>query len=383
MGASGIRGGRLSVVLACSVISLAWISPAQASPPQASPAQASPAQASPPSVWTNEPVPSAVSPLSSISCPAPSECVAVGYAEILMTTNSGSTWTVTTAPDGVYGLGAISCPSVSDCVALGLVNTTSSSYVTAALATTDGGGSWTEQVVSDGTPVLMNEMSCASTTECVGAGTTIRPGSVSEGVIVETTDGGARWTRTNEPPSKVSSLNGVSCASTLDCVAVGGWGNGFGYSRNVIAITADGGDVWTRESTPEFPMGSLGGVSCSSSDCIAVGDPGYVLTSSDGGISWTKQYLPSQLSHRPLLGVSCLTVTDCVAISEPPLNFPPESIFVTENGGTSWTNEQVPSRVTYLSGVTCASATSCTAVGEHVKGSTSTGVIIGSTRAFR
>ena len=58
-------------------------------------------------------------------------------------------------------------------------------------------------------------------------------------------------------PAEVSGLNGISCATTSDCTAVG-----FGiFGSPVVIGTSDGGTSWTPETVPPG-VGILTAVSC-------------------------------------------------------------------------------------------------------------------------
>jgi hypothetical protein len=101
-----------------------------------------------------------------------------------------------------------------DCVAVGGDETAPGTGV--AVATTDGGVTWTAQTVPSGIFTL-DGVSCASTSDCVAVGD---DSSESIGVIVATTDAGTTWT-SQTTPSGVANLNGASCGSTSVCEAVG------------------------------------------------------------------------------------------------------------------------------------------------------------------
>jgi hypothetical protein len=97
-------------------------------------------------------------------------------------------------------------------------------------------------------------------------------------------------------------------------------------------------------------------VSCPSvSHCVAVGADGAVIVSNNGGTSWTTvNSLPDVLS-----GISCPTTARCVAVG----GF---SILTSINGGISWTKRSQPSKLPMsLNDIACASANACVAVGDN------------------
>ena len=74
-----------------------------------------------------------------------------------------------------------------------------------------------------------------------------------------------------------NTLRGVACLSPSTCVAVGDSGT--------IVRTTDGGSTWS--SQPSGTTSVLGGVACPSpSTCVAVGNTGTLLRSTDGGSTW-------------------------------------------------------------------------------------------------
>jgi len=103
-----------------------------------------------------------------------------------------------------------------DCVAVGGDETGPGASTGVAVATTDGGVAWAAQMVPAGIFTL-DGVSCASTSDCVAVGD---DSSERDGAIVATTDAGTTWT-SQTTPSGVANLNGASCGSTSVCEAVG------------------------------------------------------------------------------------------------------------------------------------------------------------------
>ena len=156
--------------------------------------------------------------------------------------------------------------------------------------------------------------------------------------MVASSDGGTSWT-TRQPSSKDYSLYGVSCPNPTYCVAVGGR---HAFDAVVLQST-NGGVTWTsyvsgfddvlsganspagtvKAMTLDCVTGSmcggevLRGVSCPTMRfCAAVGDQGTVLTTGDGGTTWTGQVADGGSSTEQLTGVSCPGATDCVAVGQ-------------------------------------------------------------------
>ncbi len=124
--------------------------------------------------------------------------------------------------------------------------------------------------------------------------------------------------------SQVSNLNGVSCASSTYCVAVGEiLIRGSEYTRPQIVMW--NGTNWSLTPTPKKSVDSgLASVSCiSASDCVAVGEydggaggPGYrTLSEVWNGTTWSIVPSPNKTTEDSGLdGVSCTSASNCVAV---------------------------------------------------------------------
>ena len=88
-------------------------------------------------------------------------------------------------------------------------------------------------------------------------------------------------------------------------------------SVGVVLSSRDGGATWTS-STPPAGVADLSGVSCaSSSDCMAVGygsSGGVVVTTTDGGATWTSSTLPAESGL--LTAISCSSPSTCMAVGD-------------------------------------------------------------------
>ena len=257
-------------------------------------------------------------------------CMGVGYQSyaldgsvytlgaVLSTANGGTLWTTPDA-DGFIELNGASCATATSCVAVGYqeVDFNARGIV---MNSTDGGANWTVQTVGSR---RLHAVSCARNGFCLAVG--------EKGAIVTSTDGGATWQ--GRLLSSGAWLNGVSCPSAGLCVAVGGLTDG------LVLRSTDGGTSWSSYSSgfddllsEEGPAnaeilqcasqggcadGALRGISCPSTRfCVAVGDQGTVLTTADGGTTWTSQVAAGGSSTKQLTSVSCVSQTDCVAVGE-------------------------------------------------------------------
>jgi len=348
--------------------------------------------------WTKQPIPSPppslLTTLTSVSCLSATSCTAVGYyGDMAQTfaafteTWNGTAWTMQTPSNfnlGEVTLYGVSCPSASTCTAVG--NAYVNPLVEVPLAEVRTGLAWVVQKLHDPKGVANNSLaavSCPSATACTAVGERFRS-SAKYIALVEVWNG-TTWTFQSAPnPSGAiyGALDGLSCPSSTDCTAVGYYyTNG---SQNPTAF-AEGwnGKTWTVQTTPN-PTGadnsSLTGVSCSSSaTCTAVGDyvngsGNYVsLAETWNGTTWTAQSTPNPTGATVsyLTGVSCPSATDCTAVGTYAKSSGRRVALAEAWNGTTWTIESIPNsagaKSSSLAGVSCPSATACTAVGSYTK----------------
>jgi len=133
---------------------------------------------------------------------------------------------------------------------------------------------------------------------------------------------------------------------------------------------------WTVQRVARAPGGTLVGVSCTSPRaCMAVGSYGghtsRVLTERWNGSHWSivRARLPAGAIQGGFNDVSCTTARACTAVGDYDINARQTDVLVERWNGSRWSiqsaPDQVGSPVSLLSGVSCASAHACTAVGEY------------------
>jgi hypothetical protein len=187
--------------------------------------------------------------------------------------------------------------------------------------------------------------------------------------LMPTTVGAARpsvspWSVTPTPNlAGERPLTGVSCSAPDDCVAVGG------SEVGPVAAHWDGTDWALMAAAAGAPVsGALLGVSCTGpTACVAVGEqspaaePQTTLTESWDGTAWTVVPSPNPSSQEDrLLGVSCVTATDCTAVGD--ADFAP---LVESWNGAVWTVVPTPivAGIASLYGVSCPAVSNCMAAG--------------------
>jgi hypothetical protein len=330
--------------------------------------------------------------LAAVACASGNACTAVGYYENSKTesttvadrwtTKWNSQTTVNTKAATQTEFADISCATATTCVSVGRHNANAESL---PLAESLEGGKWSIQPTS--TPVGMgysqlHTVSCPLSTFCMAAGDAVPPGETSGSAPFAETWNGEEWMLMAMPsPAGAQNtwITGVSCVSASACEASGRYENSFGA---VFSFAAGwNGMVWTLQSTPN-PMGAkesrFDDVSCASANvCKAVGsyeDSSGVthgLAGTWNGSSWQVQAVPGPAGAQlaMLMGVSCPSATACTAVG-----FYRDSAEVIKAladrwNGSSWEVQQAATPASgagsALSGVSCTSETFCMAVGDY------------------
>ncbi len=325
-----------------------------------------------PSTWSivHSPNPSKTKSLfAGVSCPSPAYCVAVGWVEgsvysTLTETWNGTSWTVVPSqnPGANNILEAVSCTSPTNCIAVGVTDS-------ATLVESWNGTSWS--IVPSPNPTSNNDLvdvSCTSSSFCVAVGFDNDHGES----LVETWDG-TSWTVTpspNEANSRGNQLERVSCTSPTSCVAVGFYGASY-FLEQTLVESWDG-TSWTVTPSPNVGTkdNDLTGVSCTSvTSCVAVGSSGLSepFIETWDGTSWAVTSIPKRPKHRDgLSAVTCTSATNCVSVGTSYSHGRPERTLVETWDGTSWSISPSPSHThdSVLSGgISCADSMNCMAAG--------------------
>jgi photosystem II stability/assembly factor-like uncharacterized protein len=293
--------------------------------------------------------------LDSVACPSPSACDAVG-PPVLTTKNGASTW----HPRSVAAnssLRGLSCPAVSTCFGVGEDMSSGTGLI---LVSTDSGKTWAPQTPPPGVWVF-NGVSCATSLDCVAVGES----GTGESAVATTTSGGSKWILRSVPGAQ--SLAGVSCPTGKQCFAVGTTGG-----AGVMLASSDGGRTWAPQTLPPGAH-DLNGITClSASRCYADGTPGnstmpgIIDDTTNGGSTWTGQIVPSGISQ--LDAIACMNGRRCFAGGFTSSGFN-GAILATSDAGTTWTSQPVPSSVRGIGDIACPSTHFCVAVGGTLSGS--------------
>jgi hypothetical protein len=306
------------------------------------------------------------------------------------TTTGGSIWSATQLAVlvGVSGLAGISCPSAKVCEAVGATNLHPDA-TGVALRTVNAGATWHTQRVPAGVGALAS-VACSSTTRCEAVGAVA---SGDGGVILGTSNGGATWTKQTVLDSAKYGFSAVACPpSTQFCeavgsgVAVGTTNDGRSWSEQAVPSgsdvsdvvcpsslicdalgsdvlrTTDGGLVWKIQQSPAY----FNGITCVSTDICEATSFHKVYRTTDGGVVWHGVALSHAPSFGSLTGVACASTSSCEAVGGSDDEYYAGAFAAgTTDSGASWKVQKVPAIVAYtgLSDVACVSSSSCWAVG--------------------
>jgi hypothetical protein len=330
--------------------------------------------------------------LSAVSCTSARWCTAVGsYADTASTPGralaerwNGKSWRLQAPakPAGAasYGFFGVSCSSVSACTAVGTAFRTAGS-LDVNLAEAWNGKSWRVQATPNAKGATEDDLyavSCTSVSACTAVGVYDNAASIPE-ALVERWNGKAWRIQSIPRPVKRTWLFGVSCSTARACSAVGYQNSGTGDT--VPLAEAWNGTKWQVQTMPlphGVPGGALSAVSCTSPKaCTAsgtnFGTSGPTLAERWNGRSWRVQPTPNPKNYRlsfgqvGLDGVSCTSATACTASGQ----YSPggsAAYFAEAWNGKSWRLQTTPLPVGFKSGtllgVSCA-PTRCTAVGAY------------------
>jgi hypothetical protein len=310
------------------------------------------------------------SSLLGVSCTSAAACTAVGeYVDsggvevTLAEAWNGKRWAIkaTPNPKGAKSssLFGVSCTSAAACTAVGdHVKSAPGNYL--LLAEFWNGKTWAIKATPNPKGAYygaLDAVSCSSASACTAVGSYLNDVQIL-GTLAESWNG-KRWTFEPSPnptaAKEGAGLGGVSCTSTTACTAVGLYYNGHGVPLKVAETW--NGKKWTIEATPN-PKGAIETyfyeVSCTSvTACTAVG--GYTvartalvgLAEAWNGKKWAIEATPSPPDSEGgnLLGVSCKSATACSAVGYYYIYAgagPPHTLAEAWNG-KRWTVESTPS----------------------------------------
>jgi hypothetical protein len=330
--------------------------------------------------------------LVGVACSARAACVAVGSyrssvgeQRALAERWDGVSWRPLPTADPVGGsdgkLLAVSCVAPDACVAVGSMVDASRTQV--PLVERYDGTSWHVEPTQDFDAEFassLQSVSCASVNACTAVGSVVSLDG-GEQALAERWDG-TSWTRQSVPfPDGFAAtpFHGVSCPAIGNCAAVGDWPP-LASGRQTVPAARWDATGWQIQSAPA-PAGSvrsgLIAVSCTSAaDCVAVGDANPVPQPHSGlplierwdGARWRidASPAPAGTDNSPLAAVSCGARRSCVAVGAW-FDAVGYRTLAERWDGTRWAIDETPDAPgggDVLTGVSCAGANACVAVGE-------------------
>src|SRR5215472_5651482 len=352
--------------------------------------------------WAIQPTPrlpgGMISLLIGVACTSATGCLAVGFSgpnggnnqspATLAERWDGSTWRVQHTPNppgaAASNLNAASCVSRSACTAVG--NTSNSRVTSLTLAQRWNGHTWSiQRTPSPADGGNLTGVSCPSRSSCLAVGGHANPFTeIPPGTLAERWNGTAwRIQPTPNPPGGGWFLTSVSCTSPSACTAVGGRLALPGKPTGTLAERWDG-HTWSIQPTPNAPghgIKLLNSVACTSrSSCMAVGNE-FSPATGEGlgtlaerwdGRTWriVPTFKPAPAGgNAGFNGVSCTSASACTAVGNQTL----VKTLAERWNGRRWQVEPTPSpgggfNVT-LASVACPARTVCTAFGLNLTGS--------------
>ena len=331
---------------------------------------------------TPNPAHSTSTSLAGVSCTSVSSCTAVGYSGGFRRTRplaeawNGTSWSIRPAPGPAASkhasLSGVSCTSSSACMAVG------TGEGSKPLAERWNGAAWSLRQVpvpAGAAQGTLRSVSCAPAGSCVAVGG-YRNGSGRRLALAEVWHG-ARWALAQAviPAGAADSyLNAVSCRSADACTAVGNYRSGTG--AHLTLAEAWDGTSWSVQFTPNpaAARAGLSAVTCrSAAFCAAVGSQisrwqvTATVAETWNGASWSLQRAPGPAvaTESDLFAVACPAATDCFGVGQAGADAGAGTL--TQHwDGTAWATQRTPANPGFedvLDGITCTSATACTAVG--------------------
>jgi hypothetical protein len=328
--------------------------------------------------------------VNTISCASATSCLAVGSAErgtpptsvpVAQALHAGSWRKVTVKSPGKPGtrtaLTGVSCPAATYCLTVGEYDPHDRG-LPRPYAMSWNGKSLAPAVrlplpAADDLDEI-GGVSCPAVNHCVVAG------HVPEGEIIWTWNGSA-WSMTIAPtPNTVEDeyLDSIQCTTLSDCLVAG--------EEPAGDISVPAAARWNGRSLsqlrPPAPKGlsnaGFSGLSCASRDHCAFTGLGYAAQDSPiksflevwDGRTWklTMWRGAKAGDYAMLSAVSCRSVNDCVAVGDVGPDTDQRAAALAWDG-TRWTTADVPApgagKASVFYGVTCVTASGCTAIGEQ------------------
>jgi hypothetical protein len=247
-----------------------------------------------------------------------------------------------------------------------------------------GSGGWSVQASPNPPGAIYSELSavaCPQPEECLAVGFSYAKSAGHTLPLAERWNGTA-WTLQHIPTLPTAGrtfLNGISCAAANRCIAVGFAVTTKAPFIRVLAETWNG-TTWAVQAAPQPGSGGaqFNGISCTAAgSCMAVGGFNATqntveqpLTERWNGSGWAIVPTPNPQPNKygsGLDGVSCTTASACTAVGSYFFLELSDTLFALRWNGTRWAVQSQPNpgvqKLDEENGVSCTSASACTSVG--------------------
>jgi hypothetical protein len=251
-------------------------------------------------------------------------------------------------------------------MAVGLSGSTAAGVV---LTTHRGGADW-GQVATPAGATVITSVACASAVDCIVI--------ASDGTAywsAHSSDFGHTWQRGGTLPAGLEDAGDLSCVPGGPCLVTGFTATTAGHGQGAIAVSGDRGATWTAATVPAG-TGLLQGAACTTvTSCLAAGTTsttvsavvpakGEILTSQDGGHTWTPSVATP--STDDAFGIACPSNRVCAMVGTRWTGQPAVgtgAVAESHDGGVSFTASATAYTPLPLTALACFSARACVAVG--------------------
>jgi photosystem II stability/assembly factor-like uncharacterized protein len=355
------------------------------------------------STWTVFPMPSGFVATTPLVCTDDTNCAAGGTYDsqsvLVTTSDSGHTFTVAPLPSSVGTIYSLACPSTASCRALVAtrVNANMVPIDATLLSTSDDGAHFVDQPIVSGDS--MEQIACSTNSSCTVIGSSdAGADDWTSGVAAVTNDGGQSWSAGAFPAGfGIDFSPQISCADALHCSVLG-------TIEITVANSPVCGPATTGPTTLSvqssavrdiakleygYAVTALKGNLGDTVTCVAGGNGELAISdiasTSDGGLTWTPEQLPSDVPQPQLNDISCPSVNECwvsgsdavpQTVETSPYNVTNGGSSVllgTTNAGSTWSRVlfEIPKGAPDFAGqsflsagsISCPSASACAAHG--------------------
>ena len=265
--------------------------------------------------------------LSGVSCPAATECMAVGSngaslpgsGVVITTSDAGTTWSPAASPQNALVVSSVTCASPTDCTSI-----VSDGTSTWSAHSADFGQTWQQEGNLPAGFLPGNDLTCIAGGMCIDAGYVPTSNSHGQGAVAVSADGGQTWALASVP-SGIGVLQSTACLSASVCLAAGTTGTTVSDvvpAKGELLRSADGGHTWALSTGTPCP-------STTSTEWPALRPtsaqwweprgwasppwaPARVAQSTDAGLTFRSS--PTSYIPITLTAVACPSVSRCIAV---------------------------------------------------------------------